>query len=82
MSLKSDYYSFGNQQKKPWKIMKQIRLTCFGDPGYVLNWVDYSSHDTEDEAKEQLAKLNNFADPLAYEKYKIVSARQEIWNAR
>lgn len=84
MAFKIDSGSLGwndydLMRKKPWIIEKQVRRICFGFPGYIDEWIHYSSHDTEEYAKEELKKLQNFADPLAHERYQITDNRNVTW---
>lgn len=77
------FWHFGDidahRKKNPWVIRKQVRRTCFGYPGYIDEWIDYSSHPTEEAARVELKRLENFADPMAHESYQITDRRNEIW---
>lgn len=79
-----EYLWTGNQyNKNRWAIEKQVVRICFGVPGYIKEWIVYSTHETLEDAEKELKRLQNFADPLAYEEYQIVDKRSEVlWNVR
>lgn len=48
-----------------YQIQKERRLTCFGSPGYVMEWSVWRSFDTKDardEAFEALQSHGSFED--------------------
>ena len=72
-------WPFGSLKSKPWRIEKERRLTCFGSPGYVMQWDHWDSYDTRAEAEEALKRLNSRRDPTSRERYQIVENRDTQW---
>lgn len=78
----SSFFWSTNQDKKPWAIERSERRICFGNPAYIDEWVYYSYHDTEEEAKKELDQLEAFVDPLSRRNYRIVDTRVFSYNVK
>lgn len=81
MIYESSYrgWNLGPVKSKPWAIEKERRLTCFGSPGYVMQWDHLESYDTREEAEKALQRLNLARDPLSSVRYQLVNNRDNTW---
>lgn len=59
-----------------WEIQKEHHVICFGDPGYVKQWLTYGTYASRKEAEEALVKIHE-VDPLS--RYEIVDQRYTKW---
>lgn len=80
MSFYQENYKWSDFIKKPWIIEQSVIRTCFGYPGFIHEWIYYSSHDTEQEARKQLLHLNSLSDFKS--EYRIAENTFVSWNAR
>lgn len=79
---KTNFGWTGIQNKKPWAIEKEERRICFGNPGYSVEWVYESFHDTEEEAKKELDRLQSFCDPLSKRSYRVINTKAYLYNVK
>lgn len=76
-----EYSSFWTQNdfhsnRKRWSIKKEKRVTCFGYPGYIIQWTNYGDYETMEEAEKEIAKIHAI-DPLS--NYQIIDNRFSEW---
>lgn len=51
-----------HRELKTYGIERQERRICFGNPGYIDEWVYAGSFDTEEERDAELKRLQQYSD--------------------
>lgn len=57
-----------HRELKTYGIERKERRICFGNPGYIDEWVFVGSFDTEEERDAELKRLQEYTDLSVTEK--------------